>query len=169
MKYIVTGGAGFLGSNLVDHLISEGNEVHIFDNFSTGKEENCNKKGIYHKLDISDSVRLVDAIISEGSKFAESILAPLHQIGDKEGCKFDNGIVTTPPGFKEAYAKYVAGGWPSLAGDPEYGGQGLPGSLSVVINELVSTANWAWEMYPGLSQGAKLTLAAYGTEAQKQT
>ena len=123
----------------------------------------------YQRIGAEEASRdLVEAIITEGSRFAESILAPLHRVGDEEGCKFNNGVVTTPPGFKEAYAQYVAGGWPSLAGDPEYGGQGLPGSLSVVINELVSTANWAWEMYPGLSQGAKLTLAAYGTEAQKQ-
>jgi len=124
----------------------------------------------YQRIGAEETSRdLVEAIITEGGRFAESILAPLHRVGDKEGCKFNNGVVTTPPGFKEAYAQYVAGGWPSLAGDPEYGGQGLPGSLSVAINELVSTANWAWEMYPGLSQGAKLTLAAYGTEAQKQT
>ena len=123
----------------------------------------------YQRIGAEETSRdLVEAIITEGGRFAESILAPLHRVGDEEGCKFNNGVVTTPPGFKEAYAQYVAGGWPSLAGDPEYGGQGLPGSLSVAINELVSTANWAWEMYPGLSQGAKLTLAAYGTEAQKQ-
>ncbi|MED6333231.1 MAG: acyl-CoA dehydrogenase N-terminal domain-containing protein, partial [Pseudomonadota bacterium] len=63
-------------------------------------------EGHYQSIGAEEATRdLVDAIISEGSKFAESILAPLHQIGDKEGCKFNNGVVTTPPGFKEAYAK----------------------------------------------------------------
>lgn len=124
----------------------------------------------YQRINAEEASRdLIDAIITEGGKFAEEVLAPLMQTADTEGCKFDNGKVTTPAGFKEAYQQYVEGGWPSIAGDPAYGGQGLPESVSVTLNEIVSTANWAFEMYPGLSHGAKLTLAAYGTEEQKQT
>ncbi len=124
----------------------------------------------YARIGAEDASRdLIDAIISEGGKFAEEVLAPLFRVGDEQGCRFDKGQVTTPPGFKEAYQQYVEGGWPSLAGETEYGGQGLPESIAVIINELVSTANWAWGMYPGLSHGAKLTISSYGTEEQKQT
>lgn len=124
----------------------------------------------YQRIGAEDANReLVDAIIAEGGKFAEVVLAPINQVGDQVGCTFDNGVVTTPPGFKEAYQKYVEGGWPSLAGEVEYGGQGLPESLATVVNEMVSTANWSWGMYPGLSHGAKLTLSQYGTQEQKQT
>jgi len=124
----------------------------------------------YQRIGAGEANReLVDAIIIEGGRFAEEVLAPLNQIGDKIGCQFDNGVVTTPPGFKEAYKQYVDGGWPSLAGEAAYGGQGLPESLATVVNEMVSTANWSWGMYPGLSHGAKLTLSEFGTEEQKQT
>ncbi len=123
----------------------------------------------YQRIAAEEASRdLIDAIVNEGGKFAEEVLAPLYQSGDA-GCTFDNGTVTTPAGFKEAYQQYVEGGWPSLSGDPAYGGQGLPESLSLTLNEMVNTANWAWGMYPGLSHGAKLTLTAYGTEEQKQT
>lgn len=124
----------------------------------------------YEKIGAQDANReLVDAIITEGAKFAEEVLAPLNRSGDEIGCQFDNGVVTTPPGFKEAYQQYVEGGWPSLAGEEEFGGQGLPDSIATVVNEMVSTANWSWGMYPGLSHGAKLTLSEYGSEEQKQT
>ena len=112
---------------------------------------------------------LVDAILEGAGKFAEQVIGPLNHSGDQEGCQFDDGNVTTPAGFKEAYQQYVEGGWPSLAHDPEWGGQGLPESLGVIISEMIGSANWSWGMYPGLSHGAMNTLEEHGTQEQKQT
>jgi hypothetical protein len=111
---------------------------------------------------------LVDAIMQECAKFSENELLPLNQSADLEGCKFDNGTVTTPKGFKEAYQQYVDGGWPSLPHPIEYGGQGLPPSLGMITSEMMGTANWSWTMYPGLSHGAMNTIKTHGSEEQKQ-
>jgi alkylation response protein AidB-like acyl-CoA dehydrogenase len=112
---------------------------------------------------------MVDAIVTEGAKFCENVLAPLNRGGDIEGCvRSEDASVKTPTGFKEAYRQYVDNGWASLSSDVEYGGQGLPESLGTIVSEMVGTANWSWGMYPGLSHGAKNTLEAWGTEEQKQ-
>lgn len=110
---------------------------------------------------------LVRAIYTEAGKFSENILAPINAIGDQEGCKIDDGVVTTPTGFKEAYAQYVEGGWPSMAQPEEFGGQGLPYSLATSLAEWFSGANHSWAMYPGLSQGCMETLKSHGTEEQQ--
>lgn len=111
----------------------------------------------------------IDAILEEGAKFAENELVSLNRSGDEEGCQFENGEVKTPRGFKEAYAKYVEGGWPSLNTSVDYGGQGLPNLLGVVMSELTGSANWSWAMYPGLSHGALHTIDEHGTDEQKET
>lgn len=110
---------------------------------------------------------LVDMIMSECGKLCESELAPLYQSGDKEGCQFDDGVVTTPKGFKEAYQQYIEGGWHGLSHPVEYGGQGLPQSVGLIRTEMVGTANWAWAMYSGLTLGAMNTLIEHASEKQK--
>jgi hypothetical protein len=111
---------------------------------------------------------LIDAILAEGGRFAQEVLAPLNQSGDEEGCQYNQGEVTTPKGFKEAYQSYCENGWPGLSSDPQFGGQGLPYSLSAVLAEMISAANMSWGMYPGLSQGVIEALTAHGSDQQKQ-
>jgi hypothetical protein len=121
-----------------------------------------------HKDYEEASPDLVDAIIEECAKFSENELLPLYQSGDKEGCHFEQGKVTTPTGFKEAYQQYIAGGWPSLSHAQEHGGQGLPPSLGMVQSEMTGTANWPWAMYAGLSHGAMNTITSHGSHKQKE-
>jgi alkylation response protein AidB-like acyl-CoA dehydrogenase len=110
---------------------------------------------------------LADQIITEGAKICEEELFPLNLSGDQEGCTFDNGTVTTPKGFKEAYDTFAQGGWCGLSSDPEYGGMGMPMLLNTVMQEIICAANMSFGMYPGLSQGAYEALHAFGTDEQK--
>lgn len=133
--------------------------------------ELLNVEDHYQQLLGNDDVNkdLVNQILEEGAKFSENELAPLFRSGDEEECQWNDTEVTTPKGFKEAYQKYVEGGWPSLASPVEHGGQGLPNSLGIVMSEMIGTANWSWSMYPGLSHGAIHTVEEHGTPEQKET
>lgn len=113
----------------------------------------------------------INAVLEEAGKFAAGVAFPINLSGDQQGCTLDKTTheVKAPEGFKEAYAKYVEGGWPALSADPEFGGQGLPLVLNQCLYEMLNSANQAWTMYPGLSHGAYECLHAHGTPEQKST
>ena len=112
---------------------------------------------------------LIDAVLEEAGKVTENVLFPLNRSGDEEGCTYENGVVRTPEGFKEAYDAFVEGGWPGLNCDPNYGGQGLPHTVSVMVSEMICSANLSFGMYPGLSHGAYSAVSKYGTDELKDT
>lgn len=111
---------------------------------------------------------MVDAILEGCAALCEEVLSPLNLSGDQEGCHFNDGEVTTPKGFKEAYRQYMEGGWQGLSHPKEYGGQGLPMSLNLLKAEMMGTANWSFTMYPGLSLGCMNTVMQYGNEEQRR-
>src|SRR6266705_1030359 len=111
---------------------------------------------------------LIEPVLAEAAKLCEQVVQPLNLPGDREGCtRHDDGSVTTPKGFKEAYRQYADGGWMGVSAPTEFGGQGLPETLTVIVNEMMASANMAFAMYPGLTQGAIAAILRNGTPEQK--
>lgn len=109
----------------------------------------------------------VAAILESAAQISEEVLQPLNRVGDLEGCTLQNGEVTTPSGFKEAYQAVIDGGWTGLIGDAQYGGQGLPYVLGLSVSEMMASANMSFTMYPGLTSGAMEAIEIGGTDEQK--
>jgi hypothetical protein len=109
------------------------------------------------------------AVLDEAGKVAAEVLAPLNPVGDREGCRLENGVVRTPAGFDRAFAAMKEGGWTALDCDPDYGGQGLPYLVGTAVGEMFVSANMAFNMYQGLTHGAYSAIHAHGTAEQKAT
>ena len=113
---------------------------------------------------------MIEAVLTEAGKFCEEVLFPINQSGDLEGCtRHDDGSVTTPKGFKEAYKAYSEAGWGLLTAPEEFGGQGLPHVIGFPVEEYRNAANQAFAMYPGLTQGATAAILVKGSDEQKAT
>ncbi len=111
---------------------------------------------------------IASAVLEEAARLSSHVLAPLNRSADEEGATWQDGCVTTPKGFKQAYQTYAEGGWVGIAGNPSFGGQGMPKMLTVHLDEMLYAANCSFALYPALSSGACLTLDAHGDEVLKQ-
>ena len=112
---------------------------------------------------------VIDAMIEEGAKLCENTLLPLNRSADEEGCHYENGVVRTPAGYKEAYKTFVDAGWTGVTLSPDYGGKGLPQLISMVFDEMVCSTNLAFGVYPLLSNGAAALIENHATETLKET
>ncbi len=127
-------------------------------------------EALYARLPESESATrdVMDAVLDEAAKFTTQVLAPLNMSGDQEGCHFDNGVVRTAQGFKEAYAQYVANGWTGLTAPLNYGGQNFPESIGCAVKEMIDSANLSWGNYPLLCHGATEALRHHGEQWQRE-
>ncbi len=128
-------------------------------------------EALFQRLGLAEATTdIIDAVLDEAARFSGTVLAPLNSVGDEIGSVFDKGTqaVTTPPGFKHAFEQFVAGGWTGLTAAPEFGGQGLPHTLGVPLNEMVNAANLAWGNFPLLSHGAMEALKQHGEAWQQE-
>tara|TARA_R110001583_G_scaffold179320_2_gene336028 strand:+ start:128494 stop:130278 length:1785 start_codon:yes stop_codon:yes gene_type:complete len=110
---------------------------------------------------------VVDAVLEEAAKVCQEVLYPINRSGDEEGCTWNDGVVTTPKGFKEAYQTFAEGGWTGIACDPAYGGQGAPKTLNALVEEMICSTNLSFGMYPGLSYGAYAALHSHASNELK--
>ena len=117
---------------------------------------------------IAEAREMAAPLLEASAQLSEEVLFPLNVVGDKQGLKFKDGTVTTPDGFKEAYAQYIEGGWPTLTWPSEFGGQDLPEFINMPMLEMVCSANLSFGLTPGLTHGAIHALVVYGSDEQKQ-
>jgi butyryl-CoA dehydrogenase len=115
------------------------------------------------------SAELVDAVLDEAARLCENVLLPLNRSGDEEGCHLEGSDVRTPRGFREAYKTFAEGGWTSIVSDPAYGGQGLPNTVNIMVQEMICSSNLSFGMYPGLTYGAVHAISTHGSDTLKQT
>ena len=114
------------------------------------------------------NAEFIDTVLEGAARFAEEVVAPTNEPGDRIGVRLEDGKVITPPGFREAYEQYVADGWAALCGPEEFGGQGLPESFGGPVGEMLVSANQSWKLYSGLTDSAVLCLERHGTAEIKQ-
>ena len=135
--------------------------MFLFEHLKDNKEYNEIEK---NKEVTSD---LVKNILEEAAKINQDLILPLAKVGDEKPCIYENGVVRTPPGYKEVYSKFIEDGWVSLSCDPEYGGQGMPKTVSAFFDEMLSSSSLSFKLYSELSIGAYNCLKTHGSEEIK--
>jgi alkylation response protein AidB-like acyl-CoA dehydrogenase len=113
------------------------------------------------------SAELAVSVLEEGGKFCAGVLEPLNRPADEEGCKLENGLVSTPKGIANAYKAFVEAGWAGLSGAPEFGGQGLPRATQILLDEMLSSANLSFGLFPGLTRGAVEAIEHHASDELK--